>query len=92
MKFEDGSPVNKARNYQELPTAVGEELCALLVKHYEDICELKRKKAVLQLEKQGPAFFEPKKASDPMAVWQQILKKVETMGTVLLACAFGSQR
>ena len=88
----DGQPVSKARNFQEVVSSVGELMCQRIDKHYEQLTAKKRKKLEEQQEKLPPPFFQPGMVQDPLVVWEKLVLKVGSMGKVLLACAFGSQR
>ncbi|CAH1787254.1 unnamed protein product [Owenia fusiformis] len=86
------SPVNKARNIQEISQNTGVELCTLIDNHMKTLTEKQAKKAELVLAKAPPAFYDVDKPENIEAVWEGLVKKVSHMGEVLLACAFGSQR
>ena len=87
----DGTPVNKARNFQEISSSTGQQLCSLIDEEYERLVKVKREQEDEKAAELTP-FFEPGTTKDPHVIWQSLLHKVETMGTVLLACVFGSQR
>ena len=92
LQCSDGQPVNKARNFQEVTSSVGELMCQRIDEHYEQLTMKKRKKFEAQQEKLPTPFFQPGVAKDPLDVWEKLVHKVGGMGKVLLACAFGSQR
>ena len=61
----DGQPVNKARNFQEVTSSVGEFMCQRIDEHYEQLTMKKRKKFEAQQEKLPAPFFQPGVAKDP---------------------------
>ncbi|XP_064635683.1 uncharacterized protein LOC135492900 [Lineus longissimus] len=85
-------PLNKTRNYEEVPSVVGGEFCALLDEHYKLLVLKKEQKLEAKLKVQPDAFFIPESDLSIDAVWRKLISKVETHGTILLACPFGSQR
>lgn len=87
----DGTPVNKARNFQEISASVGQDLCRLIDEDYDKLTQKKEQKKEEKIAAVTP-FFQPETEQDAMVVWQKLLKKVEGLGTVLMACVFGSQR
>ena len=88
----DGQAVNKARNFQEVVTSVGDLMCQRIDEHYGQLTVKKRKKLEEQQEKLPAPFFQPGMENDPLVIWEKLVHKVSGMGKVLLACAFGSQR
>ncbi len=89
-----GVPVNKSRNLQAVDPLTGKLLWDLMKIHYQELSEEKIFKETLKKKKVGDPFFEPQAENDPdpVQVWKQLLQKVQKMGKVLLACAYGSQR
>ncbi|XP_013409525.1 uncharacterized protein LOC106173084 isoform X1 [Lingula anatina] len=88
----DNTPINKARNFQELNEHSGRTLYELLVQHYHKLCRDREEKLKKEEEQIPPPFFHPRESRDMQEVWSRILEKVKNLGKVLLACAFGSQR
>jgi len=87
----DGTPVNKARNMEEICCADGKALCDLIDAHYRKLDEVKQQKHDKKTAKKPAAFFQPS-STDVNVIWKELLEKVETLGKVLIACPFGSQR
>ena len=88
----DGQPMNKARNFQDVPSDIGELVCQKIDTHYNQLTLKRQKKLEEQRQKLPPPFFQPGVEQDPQVIWEKLVHKVEGMGKVLLACAFGSQR
>ena len=87
-----GSPVNKSRNWQELPVETGERLCYLMEWFYNSLCLKREEKLRTQLENVPVPFYNTDNQSSNQT-WTEIVKKVEQdLGKVILACPFGSQR
>ena len=84
-------PVNKARNFQEIPPECGQEMCKLIDKDYSERLDHKIKSQQLS---QGVAtpFINVAEEKDTCVIWSILVKKVEQMGKIILACVFGSQR
>ncbi|RUS87367.1 hypothetical protein EGW08_004909 [Elysia chlorotica] len=93
LKLKDGSPVNKARNWQELTCDAGSELCSLIEDHHKflTVRELEH-----QLQKMPESFFKDDQNISVLKekeTWQTVIAKTsKDLGKVHLACPFGSQR
>ncbi|GFS24101.1 nucleotidyltransferase [Elysia marginata] len=89
----DGSPVNKARNWQELSNDVGNKLCALLKNHHTHLLTKEQEQQAL---KKPESFFKSDQGisiSKERETWQTVITKItKDLGKVHLACPFGSQR
>ena len=93
----DGSPLNKARNWQEVSADVGAEVCALVDKMYFSLVEKRRKQEEAKLAAKPLPFIQADRdldvQEDSERYWRCIMEKVEReLGCVHLACPFGSQR
>lgn len=90
----DNTPLNKARNWNEVDSSTGQQLCTLIDEHYEKLQLKRQEKIKLQESKLPPPFMKPVCNIDNFSEnWSQLVKKVENeLGPVLLACPFGSQR
>ena len=90
----DNTPLNKARNWNEVDSSTGQQLCTLMDEHYEKLQLKRQEKIKLQESKLPPPFMKPVCNIDNFSEnWSQLVKKVENeLGPVLLACPFGSQR
>ena len=93
----DGStPLNKARNWQEVPEDVGRQVCSLIDNYFFLLKEKRREVEEAKVAAKPPPFI--KMETDNVAeatenYWRIIVEKVEReLGTVHLACPFGSQR
>ncbi|XP_062502897.1 uncharacterized protein LOC134179897 isoform X2 [Corticium candelabrum] len=86
--------VNKARNWQEMPSSCGEQLCARLQTHIQQDAQKRERDALKAKEQRPPPFLSIAESDmqDTGRVWQSMNDKVEQYGKVVLACAFGSQR
>ena len=95
LKLSDGSPINKARNWQELPCDAGEELCNLMKDHYAHLTVLEQKQQALK-NKKPESFFKGEQDISVLKeneTWQAVIAKItKELGKVHLACPFGSQR
>ena len=89
LQTADGTTLNKSRNFQELSENTGRQVCHLLDNHYQGLSDAAQQKRDAKV---SAPLFQPKRDEDPHVLWRHLLQKVETMGMVLLACAFGSQR
>ena len=90
-----GSPLNKARNWQEISSGVGAEVCALIDEMYLSLVEKRRKLDEAKLAAKPLPFIrmEGDVQEDSQRYWRCIVEKVEReLGCVHLACPFGSQR
>lgn len=92
FQFTDGQTLNKARNYQELPQEMGQEVCKLIDEHYQSLADKKQHKLDMKIQQRPAAFFQPGSEVNPEIIWSKLMKKVENLGQVILACVFGSQR
>ena len=93
----DGSPLNKARNWQEVSADVGAEVCALVDEMYFSLVEKRRKQEEAKLAAKPLPFIQAEGdldvQEDSEQYWRCIVEKVEReLGCVHLACPFGSQR
>ncbi|KAJ8298645.1 hypothetical protein KUTeg_022705, partial [Tegillarca granosa] len=94
FKSEDNNPLNKARNWQTVTDIVGVELCKLIDKYYDELCE-KQQAKIKQREAGEPLpFF---KAPDDQSLieenWGKIHRKIQDeLGQIILSCPFGSRR
>ncbi|KAK7481474.1 hypothetical protein BaRGS_00027236 [Batillaria attramentaria] len=93
----DGSPLNKARNWQEVSPEVGHQVCRLLDDFYRSLVEKRAKAEEERLAAQPPAFLRSEidvgVPEGPEQYWRYVVQKVEgELGRVHLACPFGSQR
>ena len=70
----------------------GVQICKLMEKHYESLRERKLQRLREHRERQPAPFFQPGSEQDPQLIWEKLIHKVENMGKIILACAFGSQR
>ncbi|XP_025080417.1 LOW QUALITY PROTEIN: uncharacterized protein LOC112556022 [Pomacea canaliculata] len=91
----DSTPVNKARNWQQITPVVGRQICQLLDDHYASLVE-RRQKAVENKQASNPAPFlnmDGCAGREHGEHWKMIVQKVEhELGRVHLACPYGSQR
>ena len=93
LSLPDGTPINNARNFQKVSPEVGYEVCQMIDDHLQELDECRKKKMAEQEARRPAAFFmADEKKEDRKVIWERLTKKVESMGTILLACAFGSQR
>lgn len=90
----DNTPLNKARNWNEVDSSTGQQVCTLMDEHYEKLQRKRQEKIKLQESKLPPPFMKPVCNIDNFSEnWSRLVKKVENeLGPVLLACPFGSQR
>ncbi|XP_052064767.1 uncharacterized protein LOC127704668 [Mytilus californianus] len=90
----DKMPLNKARNWHEIDKETGQELCKQMDEHYKKLKMKQEEKVKLHESRLPPPFMRPARNTENFIEnWSQLVKKVENeLGTVLLACPFGSQR
>lgn len=92
----DKTPLNKARNWNELDEASGQTICQLINEHYKKLESKHQEKIKMQESKLPPPFVKNEAVHDVSNFvdnWDLLLKRVESeLGTVILACPFGSQR
>ncbi|XP_063401088.1 uncharacterized protein LOC134685336 [Mytilus trossulus] len=90
----DKTPLNKARNWHEIDKETGQELCKQMEEYYKKLRIKQEEKVKLHESRLPPPFMKPaSNIENFMENWSQLVKKVENeLGTVLLACPFGSQR
>ncbi|KAH3894223.1 uncharacterized protein LOC127862472 [Dreissena polymorpha] len=82
--------VNKCRNWQELDTVTGKLLCDRIDEKKKELIRLGRIKEEQRLDSVPKPFFQEDSVTE---TWTCIVSKVQSeLGTVLLACPFGSQR
>jgi predicted nucleotidyltransferase len=88
------NPVNKARNWQEVPSECGEQLCLQLQALVQDDEKKRKRNAELVKQQMPPPFLSltDKEMLDTGCLWQRMNEKVEQYGRIILACSFGSQR
>jgi len=88
----DGTPLNKARNFQELLQETGTKLCTAISKHLQSLSKCKCFKESVKSKKGSEPFFTPTDVENANGMWRELLSRVQTLGTVMLACYFGSRR
>lgn len=90
----DKTPLNKARNWHEIDKETGQELCKQMDDHFKKLKIKQEEKIKLHESRLPPPFMRPASNTENfIEIWSQLVKKVENeLGTVLLACPFGSQR
>ncbi|XP_076115424.1 uncharacterized protein LOC143083094 isoform X2 [Mytilus galloprovincialis] len=90
----DKTPLNKARNWHEIDKETGQELCKQMDDYYKKLKIKQEEKVKLHESRLPPPFMRPASNTENFTEnWSQLVKKVENeLGTVLLACPFGSQR
>ena len=88
------NPVNKARNWQELPSECGEQLCLRLQTFIQDDEKKRKRDAEIVKQQMPPPFLSltENEMLDTGHLWQRMNSKVEQYGRIILACSFGSQR
>ncbi|KAL3842076.1 hypothetical protein ACJMK2_020141 [Sinanodonta woodiana] len=89
----DGTPINKARNWQEVSPDVGQKMCFLIDNHYKFLYDKRNLKLQQSLEKKPDPFYRAQSGEVEEQMWKKVVDKVEReLGKVHLACPFGSQR
>ncbi|XP_033751977.1 uncharacterized protein LOC117335843 isoform X2 [Pecten maximus] len=93
-RLTDNTPLNKARNWQEVPSGIGSNLCLLIDKFYEELKSKRQEKMKMAEENQPPPFFH---SSDEVGLmnenWMKISEKItQELGSIIMACPFGSRR
>lgn len=89
----DSGPLNKSRNWQEIPQTIGQNLCSLMDKFYAELREKRELKLKEELERIPPPFYDSQETVSGDDTWKTIVNKVEEdLGKIILACPFGSQR
>lgn len=89
----DNEPMNKSRNWQEIPPDIGQNLCFLIDKFYAELKEKSEQKVKKELELIPPPFYDSQETVSSDETWKTIVNKVEEdLGKIILACPFGSQR
>ncbi|XP_046364851.2 uncharacterized protein LOC124141033 [Haliotis rufescens] len=89
----DGTPVNKSRNWQELPPGIGEKMCHLVESLYSELTLKRKQKENEKTAQRPPPFLESDDCGSVNDYWASVVEKVEReLGRVHLACPFGSQR
>ncbi len=88
----DGTSLNKARNFQQVSSEIGDMVCDKMEKYHQSLTKKVQTDQAEKREKIPPPFFQPGREKNPQIVWQKLVHKVEGLGRVLLACVFGSQR
>ncbi|XP_021347858.1 uncharacterized protein LOC110446857 isoform X2 [Mizuhopecten yessoensis] len=90
----DGTPLNKARNWQEVPCDIGRSLCILIDNFYEELKTKQQEKMKMIEENIPPAFFHSSDEVDLMNEnWLKISVKItKELGNIIMACPFGSRR
>jgi hypothetical protein len=93
---DEATPLNKARNWQEVPEDVGAQVISLIDEMYAGLVEKRREAEAAAEAAKPPPFISMKDVSvteDVAAYWKKVVRKVEReLGPVHLACPFGSQR
>ncbi|KAK7098376.1 uncharacterized protein [Littorina saxatilis] len=95
LNLPDGSPLNKARNWQEVSADTGAQVCSLLDEVCADLVEKRRRAEEAKLAAKPQPFIrmEGDVQEEAEQYWRCIVGKVEReLGRVHLACPFGSQR
>ncbi|KAK3602619.1 hypothetical protein CHS0354_034203 [Potamilus streckersoni] len=89
----DGTPINKARNWQEVSPDIGQKICLLIDHHYKFLNDKRDLKLKQSLEKNPDPFYIVQSGEVEEQMWKKVVDKVEReLGRVHLACPFGSQR
>lgn len=89
----NNSPLNKSRNWQEIPKEVGAKLCSLIDTFYAELKEKQQQKLRREREQIPPPFYKSAENVSSDETWRTIVNQVEkNLGKVILACPFGSQR
>lgn len=88
------NPVTRARNWQEMTSECGDELCLRLQTFILEDKQKRNRDAEIAKQQAPPPFLSLTESEmlDTGRLWQRMNEKVEQYGEVLLACAFGSQR
>lgn len=86
--------LSKARNWDEIEESVAQELIRLLEKRYSALeSALNKKQVDSQLANKARQFMDDCDGLSTEEIWTKLLDKVTiSLGTVLLACPFGSDR
>lgn len=95
LNLPDGSPLNKARNWQEVSADTGAQVCSLLDEVCAGLVEKRRRAEEAKLAAKPQPFIrmEGDVQEEAEQYWRCIVGKVEReLGRVHLACPFGSQR
>lgn len=94
----DGSPVNQARNWQQMTEEAGDKLCKQIGQHHDFLLQEKINKEKEKEKHKEKSFFkdEEESVTTPDQIvesWRTLIEKVQRdLGKVILACPFGSQR
>ncbi|XP_005105256.1 uncharacterized protein LOC101860115 [Aplysia californica] len=101
LQLPDGSPVNKARNWQQISEDTGGQLCSLINEYREGLLQKKREMDLAKEMQCEVSFFKDEEhavdsksqSSSEFGGWDVVIEKVQReLGKVHLACPFGSQR
>ncbi|KAH9493083.1 hypothetical protein Btru_022770 [Bulinus truncatus] len=91
----DGTPVNKARNWQQVNEDIGKKICTLIDQHYDHLNLMQELKKEARLSLNNESFFKHEEAKITLenTGWNYAVEKVKKeLGKVHLVCPFGSQR
>ncbi|KAI8780591.1 hypothetical protein BgiBS90_017942, partial [Biomphalaria glabrata] len=91
----DGTPLNKARNWQQVSQEVGRRVCCLIDEHHQKLCLEKQMKRMTKSSLYEESFLKQEEASITTETdgWVTAVEKVKReLGKVHLVCPFGSQR
>lgn len=92
----DNTPLNKARNWNELDGISGQRVIDMIDEQYKKLESKRQEKIKFQESKLPPPFIQKESVhsvTNFIDNWSLLLKRVECeLGTVILACPFGSQR
>ncbi|XP_060084555.1 uncharacterized protein LOC132563818 [Ylistrum balloti] len=90
----DGTPLNKARNWQEVPCDLGNNLCILIDEFYKELKTKQQQKIEMAAKNLPVPFFHSSDEVDLMNEnWMKISEKVtKELGSIVMACPFGSRR
>ncbi|XP_069133533.1 uncharacterized protein [Argopecten irradians] len=94
FQLKDDTPLNKARNWQEVPSGIGENLCVLINNFHDELKNKRQEKIKMAEENIPPPFFLSSDDVDLMNEnWMKILEKItKELGSIVMACPFGSRR
>lgn len=90
----DGTPLNKSRNWHEVPCNIGNKVCSLIDSLYEELKTKRQEKLKLAEEHAPIPFFHSADSVELMNEnWMKICEKIsKELGTIVMACPFGSRR
>ena len=93
LTLPDGTPLHRARNWQQLSADTGKQLCELIKEHHMNLTVKKEKQQTLN---KPESFFKSDQNVSSLRekyTWETVLTKITNdLGKVHLACPFGSQR